>query len=109
MLGLWERSGARVPEGLLRRVPLARRAAVLQVLRLLQVPDGRALHGGAGPPLLLHGMQEEDRGLRGVGPGGGRMIFYFSPAQHLLKSWDFIRDRCVNTSRCGEHLKVRPR
>lgn len=63
MFVLPERRGARGPAGLLRRAPLARRAPVLQVLRLLQVPDGTALHGGAGLPLLLCGVQEDKDAL----------------------------------------------
>lgn len=66
MLGLSERGGARGPARFLRRAPLARRAAVLQVLRLLQVPDGPAIHGGAVLPLLLGGVQEKNRGLNGA-------------------------------------------
>lgn len=63
--------GARGPAGLLRRAPLARPARVLQVRRLRQVSDGPALHGRAGRPLLLSGVQEERRGLRAdVKPGG---------------------------------------
>lgn len=56
--------GARGPAGLLRRAPLARPAAVLQVCRLRQVPGGPALHGAPERPLLFSGVQEEGRGLR---------------------------------------------
>lgn len=63
-----EAAGARSPAGLLRRAPLARRARVLQVRRLRQVSDRPALHGRAGRPLLLGGVQEESRGLRGGDP-----------------------------------------
>lgn len=65
MLILPGRSGARSPEGFLRRTPLARRATVLQVLRMLQVPDRPALHGSAKLPLLLCGVQKENHGLEG--------------------------------------------
>ncbi len=65
MLGLPECGRARGPEGFLWRAPLARRAAVLQVLRLLQVPDRPALHGSTELPLLLCGVQEENHGLGG--------------------------------------------
>lgn len=65
MLLLPEGGRARGPEGFLRRVPLARRAAVLQVLRLLQVPGRPAIHGSAALPLLLCGVQEENHGLEG--------------------------------------------
>lgn len=65
MRQLPESSGARGPEGFLRRAPLARRSGVLQVLRLLQVSGGPALHGSAGLPLLLCGVQEENHGLEG--------------------------------------------
>ena len=54
---------ARGPEGFVRGAPLARRAGVLQVLRLLQVSGRPALHGSAGPPLLLSGVQKESPGL----------------------------------------------
>lgn len=63
MLSLPESGRARGPEGFLRRAPLARRAAVLQVLRLLQVPDRPALHGSAELPLLLGGVQKENLAL----------------------------------------------
>ena len=65
MLILPECGGARGTEGFLWRAPLARRAAVLQVLRMLQVPDRPALHGGEELPLLLCGVQEENHDLEG--------------------------------------------
>lgn len=68
MLILQEASGPRGSEGLLRRPPLARRAAVLPVLRLLQVLDRSAFHGRAGLPLLLSGVQEENHALDGWAP-----------------------------------------
>lgn len=66
MLILQEPGGPRGSEGLLRRPPLARRATVLPVLRLLQVPDRPALHGRAGIPLLLGGVQKENHALVGL-------------------------------------------
>lgn len=68
MLVLQEASGPRGSEGLLRRPPLARRATVLPVLRLLQVPDRPALHGCAGLPLLLSGVQKANHALDGLAP-----------------------------------------
>jgi len=64
LLRLPPAGGARGPEGLLRRAPLARRAALLPLRRLLRGPGGPALHGGAGGAVLLRGLQEEDGGLR---------------------------------------------
>lgn len=66
MCGLPEAGGAGGPARLLRGAPLARRARLLPVLLLLQVPRRPALHGHAGHALLLGGVQEEDPGL---GPG----------------------------------------
>lgn len=65
MLSLPECGRTRGPEGFLRRIPLARRATVLQVFWMLQVPDRPAFHGSAGLPLLLCGVQKENHGLEG--------------------------------------------
>lgn len=68
MLILQESSGPRGSEGLLRRPPLARYHRVFHVLRLLQVPDRSALHGRAGLPHLLSGVQKEDHAINGLAP-----------------------------------------
>lgn len=101
MRSLPESGGARGPEGFLRRAPLARRARVLQVRRLLQVPGRPALHGGAGLPLLLRGVQEENHGLEGpkqlppsspqplVKPGWVRLILEPEQGKQTLVQLDF--------------------
>lgn len=94
MLVLPERGGARGPKGFLRRSPLARRTTVLQVLRLLQVPDWPALYGSEELPVLLGGVQEESHGLKGQDQS--LMFFSTCEARNVAEKTLVQLQRAVN-------------